>query len=58
MKNWRGRLLFEEDGATALECGIIGALIAIGLLASAVIMSTRMGGSFTSMASAISSGGL
>lgn len=46
-----GRFAYDEDGATAIEYGLIAALIAIGILAAM----TALGGSVTGLYEYVSS---
>ncbi len=48
--NTVGRFLNDESGATAIEYGLIAALIAVGIIAAA----TALGGSLSSLFESIS----
>jgi pilus assembly protein Flp/PilA len=47
------RFLTDENGATAIEYGLIAALIAVVLIASMNTMSTKIKGTFTKIGTAM-----
>jgi pilus assembly protein Flp/PilA len=53
MKNFVVRFLKDESGATAIEYGLIAALIAVGIIAGARALGTNIGGTFNNVAEAI-----
>ena len=47
------RFLREEEGVTAIEYGLIAALIAVGIIASVTSVGTQLKAIFTSIATAL-----
>ena len=50
MRNTILRLLAEENGATAIEYGMIAALIAVAIIASLQVVGTSLSTKFTAIA--------
>ena len=50
---WMMRLLVREDGATAIEYGLIAALIAVAILAAVTSVGTSLNTTFNSVATAL-----
>ena len=46
MKNYVVRFLKDESGATAIEYGLIAALIAVGIIGAARILGTEISATF------------
>jgi pilus assembly protein Flp/PilA len=51
MKNLFSRFVKDESGATAIEYGLIAALIAVGIIAASKTLSTSISGTFKTVAS-------
>ena len=49
MQNIMKRFVKDESGATAIEYGLIAALIAVGIIASAQILGTQIAATFTTV---------
>jgi pilus assembly protein Flp/PilA len=47
MKNYVERFLKDESGATAIEYGLIAALIAVAIITAASQLGTQIGTTFT-----------
>ena len=47
------RFLNDESGATAIEYGLIAALIAVGIITGVTAVGTKLNGSFTNISTAI-----
>ena len=47
---WLKRFIQEEDGVTAIEYGLIAALIAVVLIAGATLVGTALNTEFTGIA--------
>lgn len=47
----------EEDGVTAIEYGLIAALIAVVLIAGATLVGTSLNGKFTTISGAVDAAG-
>jgi pilus assembly protein Flp/PilA len=47
------RLLNDESGATAIEYGLIAALIAVGIIAAATTLGTNLNGVFQRVADSL-----
>ncbi len=47
MANLFARFLKDESGATAIEYGLLAALIALGIIAGATTIGTQIGATFT-----------
>lgn len=45
--------LVEEDGVTAIEYGLIAALIAVGIIATVTIVGTELNNTFTDVSDAL-----
>ena len=50
MRNDIFRLLIEEEGATAIEYGMIAALIAVAIIASLQLVGSSLGTKFSAIA--------
>jgi pilus assembly protein Flp/PilA len=46
MKNFVARFVKDESGATAIEYGLIAALIAVGIIAAARALGTQISSTF------------
>lgn len=57
MKNLVSRFLKDESGATAIEYGLIAALIAVGLIVVLTTLGTNLQGTFTQVAASLGGGG-
>jgi pilus assembly protein Flp/PilA len=53
MSEWVRALLRDEAGATAIEYGLIAALIAVAIVAAATVTGTSLSSTFTTVANAI-----
>jgi len=53
MFNWAQKLFRDESGATAIEYGLIAALIAVAIIAAATTTGTNLGNTFNTVAAAI-----
>ena len=53
MKSYVVRFLKDESGATAIEYGLIAALIAVGIIAAARALGTQISGTFNNVANAM-----
>lgn len=51
--NFIKRFIREEDGVTAIEYGLIAALIAVVIIASVTIVGTQLKATFTKIGSAL-----
>jgi pilus assembly protein Flp/PilA len=51
MKNLVSRFVKDESGATAIEYGLIAALIAVGIIAASKQLSSSISGTFKAAAS-------
>ncbi len=49
-----GKILRDESGSTAIEYGLIGALISVVIFASVTMVGTQLSGVFNSIATAFS----
>jgi pilus assembly protein Flp/PilA len=49
MKNFAVRFLNDESGATAIEYGLIAALIAVGIIAAARGLGSQIGDTFNTV---------
>jgi pilus assembly protein Flp/PilA len=47
------RFLKNEDGATAIEYGLIAALIGVAIITAVGLVGTRLNGTFTSVSNAL-----
>ncbi|HKW53869.1 MAG TPA: Flp family type IVb pilin [Stellaceae bacterium] len=50
-----GKLLRDENGATAIEYGLIAALISVVIIAAVTLVGSNLSGVFNSIATALSS---
>jgi pilus assembly protein Flp/PilA len=53
MQNFVSRFLQDESGATAIEYGLISALIAVGIIASARILGSTIAKTMTNVSTAM-----
>jgi pilus assembly protein Flp/PilA len=53
MRNLITKLLRDESGATAIEYGLIAALIAVVIIAAVTTVGTKLSATFTSVANAL-----
>jgi pilus assembly protein Flp/PilA len=53
MFGWARNFLRDESGATAIEYGLIAALIAVAIIAAATTTGTNLGTTFQNVASAL-----
>ena len=53
MANLIKRFLREEDGVTAIEYGLIAALIAVGIIVGAGTLGTNLNGLFNDLATKV-----
>ena len=53
MKNYVVRFWKDESGATAIEYGLIAALIAVGIIAAARALGTQIQATFNTVANAM-----
>ncbi len=49
-----GKILRDEDGATAIEYGLIAALISVVIIAAVTLVGSNLSGVFNSIATALS----
>ena len=54
MSNFVSRFLKDESGATAIEYGLIAALIAVVLVTALTAVGTKLSGTFNTVATKIS----
>ncbi len=52
--DWMKRFLSEEEGVTAIEYGLIAALIAVVIIAAIGMVGTELGSTFTTIQTAVS----
>lgn len=57
MSKFATRFIKDESGATAIEYGLIAALIAVVIIAGASTVGTNLGSKFNTIATNISSAG-
>ncbi len=57
MSNFANQFLKDESGATAIEYGLIAALIAVVIIAGATYLGTQLSAKFNSIGSNISTAG-
>jgi pilus assembly protein Flp/PilA len=50
-----GKLLRDENGATAIEYGLIAALISVVIITAVTLVGSQLSGVFNSIATALSS---
>lgn len=53
MKNLIQRFKSDEDGATAIEYGLIAALLAVAIIAAVRSLGTELSGTFTDVSTAL-----
>jgi len=53
MKNLFSRFVSDESGVTAIEYGLIAALIAVVIIAAVKTVGTSLSGTFTSVANSL-----
>lgn len=53
MFGWMQNFLRDESGATAIEYGLIAALIAVAIIAAATTTGTNLGNTFQTVAAAV-----
>ncbi len=56
MSNLIARFVKDESGATAIEYGLIAALIAVAIIAGATAIGTQLNDKFTDVSKAIETG--
>ncbi len=49
-----GKILRDEDGATAIEYGLIAALISVVIIAAVTLVGSNLSGVYNSIATALS----
>jgi pilus assembly protein Flp/PilA len=54
MKNLFARFMNDESGATAIEYGLIAALIGVGIIVAASNLGTQLSNTFTTVATKLS----
>jgi len=52
------KFIRDEQGATAIEYGLIAALIAVVIITALTLVGTNLNGTFSKVASAAGSGGI
>jgi pilus assembly protein Flp/PilA len=57
MKKLIKRFLMEEDGVTAIEYGLIAALIAVVIIAGVTLVGTSLNAKFTTISTTVSAAG-
>ena len=55
MQNFVTRFMNDESGATAIEYGLIAALISVGIITAATSLGDNVGNKFSSVASSVGS---
>jgi pilus assembly protein Flp/PilA len=55
MRNFMTKLLSDRDGATAIEYGLIAALISVVIIAAVTLVGSNLKAVFSSIATALSS---
>jgi pilus assembly protein Flp/PilA len=55
MRNFMTQLLSDRDGATAIEYGLIAALISVVIIGAVTAVGTKLSGVFNSISTALSS---
>ncbi len=53
MRGFISRLLADESGATAIEYGLIAALIAVVIIGAVTAIGTNLGGTFNNVANGV-----
>ncbi len=56
MSNLIARFVKDESGATAIEYGLIAALIAVAIIAGATTLGTTLNAKFSSVATTVETG--
>lgn len=54
MRNFMTKLLSDRDGATAIEYGLIAALISVVIITAVTLVGSKLSGVFNSIASSLS----
>ena len=54
MRNFMTKLLSDRDGATAIEYGLIAALISVVIITAVTLVGSKLSGVFNSIATALS----
>ena len=54
MRNFMTKLLSDRDGATAIEYGLIAALISVVIISAVTLVGSKLSGVFNSIATALS----
>jgi pilus assembly protein Flp/PilA len=57
MKNFVARFVKDESGATAIEYGLIAALIAVAIIGAASALGTQIGTTFNTVVTEMQNGG-
>jgi pilus assembly protein Flp/PilA len=57
MKNFVARLVRDESGATAIEYGLIAALVAVAIIAAAGALGTQIGTTFSTVVTEMQNSG-
>jgi pilus assembly protein Flp/PilA len=55
MRGFLGNLVRDESGATAIEYGLIAALISVVIIGAVTLVGTNLSGTFDTIASKLSS---
>jgi pilus assembly protein Flp/PilA len=55
MRNTVARFVKDESGATAIEYGLIAALIAVGIITAAKLLGSQISATFNTVAAAMQS---
>lgn len=55
MRNFMTKLLSDRDGATAIEYGLIAALISVVIITAVTLVGSKLSSVFNSIATALSS---
>ena len=55
MKNFVARFVKDESGATAIEYGLIAALIAVGIITAARLLGSQISATFNTVTAAMKS---
>jgi pilus assembly protein Flp/PilA len=55
MKNLFARFMNDESGATAIEYGLIAALIGVGIIVAATNLGSQLSGTFSTIETKLSS---
>jgi len=56
-REWMNNLIIKEDGVTAIEYGLIAALIAVAIITAVTTVGTDLEGVFNSIVKALPGGG-